>query len=432
MIDNLRKELKEKRILILGLGKEGKSTYALLRNLFPDKKIAVADKNPEAFKSIENDKNCKFITDDKYLDEIKYYDTVFKSPGIPLKDTDTGNAVITSQTDIFLKHFGKNTIGITGTKGKSTTASLIFHFLQNSRKKSVLLGNIGTPAFDKLSEIDENTVIVFELSAHQLEYVNNSPQVAVLLNIFPEHLDHFHSFESYAKAKLNINKYQDESSLFITNKEILKRYEINKNPEVITIEKEIIDFEPPLKGEHNLFNINAALKAVEFFKIDKNTALDSLKSFNPLPHRLEYVGNYGGIDFYNDSIATIPEATIEAVKTTGKVNTIILGGFDRGLDYAELLCFLRDNPDVKNLIFTGKAGEIMYKMISTQPKNGKEHFYAKDMDEIFEIIKEHTPANSVCLLSPAAASYDQYHNFEHRGDIFKNYARKFTRNTDKT
>jgi len=419
---NLIKDLANKKILILGFGKEGNSTYKWLRSNFSNKQIGIADYNTNISSKI-NDTNVTLHTGDNYLESIKNYDLVFKSPGISLKNYTCENIEkITSQTDKFLEFYGKQTIGITGTKGKSTTASLIYHILKNNGKDAVLLGNIGIPAFDLLDKISENTIVVYELSAHQLEYVHHSPKIAVLLNVFPEHLDHFTSFEDYQNAKLNINRFQNTDDILIVSTDLKQKIK-NTKLEINFIETEKDFTESPLKGEHNLKNINAAVQAVETFGINKTTAFDTLKSFKPLPHRLEYIGKYGGIHFYNDSIATVPEATIEAVKAIGEVNTIILGGFDRGLDYAEMLCFLRDNDKIKNLIFTGKAGEIMYKMISTQPKNGKEFFFVKNMEEVFEVIKKYTPENSVCLLSPAAASYDMYHNFEHRGNKFKELAK---------
>ncbi len=424
-MDKLKKDLEGKKILILGFGKEGRATLKKLRQWFPEMIIGVADKNTELI-SVLHEKHLVLHLGEDYLKSIYDYDVVIKSPGISLENVQTEKIHITSQTDIFLTTFRNRIIGVTGTKGKSTTASLIYHFLKSAQKKSVLLGNIGVPAFEKLDVIDDDTIIVYELSAHQLQNVHNSPHIAVLLNIFPEHLDFFKSFEDYRAAKFNINRFQQKGDLLVVEK-TLKNQIINSIPQVEFIENEFYHENIPLKGSHNLKNIEAAVKAVQKLGISAVKALKSLSSFKPLPHRLEYVGNYGRIDFYNDSIATVPEAVIEAVKTLENVDTIILGGYDRGLDYAELLCFLRDNKNVRNLIFTGKAGEIMYQMIMTQPKNGKKYFFVDNMGQAFDIIKKYTPENGTCLLSPAAASYDMYHNFEHRGDIFKTFAKNFNR-----
>jgi UDP-N-acetylmuramoylalanine--D-glutamate ligase len=420
LIDNL----KDKNILILGFGKEGKSTYRWLRYHFPDKLLGVADKNSNIISLIE-DEHVNFHVEEDYLSSINEYDIIIKSPGISLKDKKYRNSgKITSQTDIFLEYFKEQTIGVTGTKGKSTTSSLIAHILKGAGKNVILLGNIGIPAFDKIEEIDKGTIVVFELSAHQLEFVDHSPKVAVLLNIFPEHLDHFDSFESYMKAKLNIGKFQDYNDVMIVDKNQKKYIELFKSNKLFIEEVDINEEDILLKGNHNRRNLDAAFKAVNVFGISREKSQAAISTFKPLSHRLEYIGQYGGIHFYNDSIATVPEATIEAVKAIGEVNTIILGGFDRGLDYAEMLCFLRDDKNIKNMIFTGPAGEIMLKMVTTQSADGKNYYFAKDMEEVFEIIKNNVPKESVCLLSPAAASYDSYHNFEHRGEEFKQRALK--------
>ncbi len=421
MMENLISKLEDKKILILGFGKEGRATFEKLRRWFPEKELGIADKNERLKEELSGEKVSLHLGTD-YLQSVAHYDVVFKSPGVRLEKMPPG-VVLTSQTDWFLTAFRDRMIGVTGTKGKSTTASLIYHFLKSAGKKVLLLGNIGVSAFEKLEEVEDDTLIVYELSAHQLQDVQHSPKTAVLLNIFPEHLDHFGSFEAYRNAKWNINRFQKPGDLLVVDKALQKDI-VNQYPEVKLMEVREVK-NAPLKGVHNLKNLDAALKAVEKYGVSNEEALACLQEFKPLPHRLEYVGKFGGVHFYNDSIATVPEAVMEAVKALEKVHTIILGGYDRGLDYAELLCFLRDHPEVKNLIFTGEAGDIMYRMINTQPKNGKEFFYTGNMEEIFKVIREHTPAGAVCLLSPAAASYDMYHNFEHRGDVFKKYAQSF-------
>ena len=424
-MENLFKSLKNRKLLIAGFGKEGKSTYKLLRKYFPDKIIGIADSNSDIKKQIPDDNNISFHLGENYLHSIKGYDLVFKSPGISLKDFPCSNSEkITSQTDIFMRFFGGQTIGVTGTKGKSTTATLIYHILKENGKDVVLLGNIGIPAFEKLSEIKESTIIVFELSAHQLEYVHHSPRVAILLNIFPEHLDHFKSFEAYKIAKLNIAKYQKPEDILIASKTVASHF--TKTVSKVLYFEDSMAIAPEsvkLKGVHNLNNIKAAILAVEPFGITRENALIAAYGFKSLPHRMEYVGKFGGIHFYNDSISTIPESAIAAVKAIGSIDTIILGGFDRSLDFSELLNFISAEP-LKNIIFIGPAGKKMYNLLLNRSNNSSNLFLAEGVEDAFEIIKEHTAKEGVCLLSPAAASYDKYHNFEHRGDIFKALAQK--------
>lgn len=424
--DGLINELKNKNLLILGFGREGKSSLKLLRRLFPDKLIGIADKNTEIAQMLSGDKNLRFHLGEHHLQSIKSYDLVFKSPGVSLKDIDGfDREKITSQTDIFLRYMGRQTIGITGTKGKSTTASLAEHLLRENGKDVVLLGNIGIPAFDKLEVIDKDTVVVFELSAHQLQYIHHAPKVAVLLNIFPEHLDHFSDFDAYKDAKLNIALFQQETDRLVVPVELKDHFKNYKSNISFFNTGEPLDSTGfLLKGKHNLNNIKAAILAVEPFGVSGADALNAAIKFKPLPHRLEYVGQYGGIRFYNDSISTVPQSAVAAIKAVGKVDTLILGGYDRGLDYSELVDFVTDGDKVSTVIFTGPAGRVMYRLFKNRYETNINMFLAEDVKEAFSIIKKHTPKGGVCLLSPAAASYDKYHNFEHRGDVFKSLARE--------
>lgn len=419
-MEHLFREFDNKSIVLLGLGREGISTYKWLRKAFPDKILGIADGNPAVKEKLHDDPFLAYHLGDDYLNSLSDYDLIFKSPGISLKNINCSDTEkITSQTDLFLRYFGRQTIGVTGTKGKSTTSSLIAHILKKNNKKVVLLGNIGIPAFDMLDKIDGNTLVVFEMSAHQLEYVHYSPRVAVLLNIFPEHLDYFLSFEAYKAAKLNIVKFQNSHDLLITSMDLSDEF-MYLNSEVKYFEKgeEIAPKTMLLKGIHNLNNIKAAILAVKYFGVDDVSALKAASSFIPLPHRLEYVGQYGGIFFYNDSISTIPESAIAAIEAVGRVDTLILGGFDRGLNFSKLVSFLEKHP-VRNLIFTGPAGKTMAALFSGNQKIGSSLFEVSNLKDAFGIIKKNTPKNGVCLLSPAAASYDEFYNFEHRGDMFK-------------
>jgi len=424
-MERLFESLKNKKILIAGFGKEGKSTYKLLRKYFSDKVIGIADRNSGVKELISDDNNVRFHLGTEYLQSIKQYDLIFKSPGISLKDYPCSNREkITSQTDIFMEIFGQQTIGVTGTKGKSTTSSLIAHILKESGKEQVLLGNIGIPAFDKISEIKKNTIVVFELSAHQLEYLHHSPKVAVLLNIFPEHLDHFGNLAAYKNAKLNIAKFQNNEDILVTSKSLENCFAKTKSK--ISYYEGSMKISPgrvQLKGSHNINNVRAAILSVEPFGISREKALLAASGFKPLPHRMEYVGKFGGINFYNDSISTIPESSIAAIKAIGSIDTLILGGFDRGLDFSGLINFLLTEP-IKSIIFTGPAGKKIYEMFLNRASKNTKLFLADGIEDAFKIIRKHTTKGGKCLLSPAAASYDRYNNFEHRGDIFKALAQK--------
>ena len=433
----IKKYIEDKKVLILGFGREGRSTYRLLRNYFPVHELGIADKNEITdFPELSEDKHLRLHTGDNYLEVLSRYPIIFKSPGIPMHHIDlnaTAGKILT-QTSLFLERYRSQIIGVTGTKGKSTTASLITHILTSNGFDAILLGNIGLPPFDFVADINDQTTIVFELSAHQLEITSHSPHMAILLNIFQEHLDHFQSYQRYTHAKMNVCKYQMAGDYFFYNSHNklinteLQRINclstlveipdsISDNPEIIELEK--IRDTLPIKGKHNFFNMILATEVCMLKGIEISNIIDALKSFTPLPHRMEYLGKNNGVNFYNDSISTIPESTIEAIKAIPNVQTLILGGYDRGIDYTELMLFLAQS-DIRKIIFTGPAGKRMLSLFESNKTNLQVTVYIEDFNSLKLILPEFTIKGSVCLLSPAASSYDRFQNFEHRGNMFKN------------
>lgn len=449
-------EIAQKRCLILGFGREGKSTYQFLRAKFPAKELTIADGNSNLdISDYQNDSRCTFILGDHYLEAIHQFELVIKTPGISLKELIIPSTIkITSQTDIFLQLYGNQTIGITGTKGKSTTTTLIHHILSQSLPNVLLAGNMGIPLFDIVPNITNDAVVVCEFSSHQLEYLTKSPHISILLNLFEEHLDHYKSYLHYQLAKLNIALHQTENDYFIYNfddstiAQIIKDKQINShcipfstaniiengfylNDSSIIVDHRFEDNQNllslnqpfPLQGTHNQKNMMAATIVALLNNIPSEKIEALLKTFAPLPHRIEYVGTKNGIDFYNDSISTIPQATMEALNTLPKTQTLILGGFDRGIDYSILIEYLKIHP-VRNLIFTGEAGKRMMGLWNQNPTKDTHTFFETEYEAIVRIAFELTHAGETCLLSPAAASYDKFKNFEHRGDFFKELVEK--------
>ncbi len=418
-------------ILILGFGKEGRSTYNFIRKYFVNQRLVIGDSNPNIAKKefLIFDENTKIDAGDNYLDNLHNYDLIIKSPGVKISKIDNKlKKTITSQTDLFLRYFHENTIGVTGTKGKSTTSSLIKHFSEADNKKVILLGNIGVPAFNQIENINSDTIVVYELSAHQLEFTHKSPHVAILINIFPEHLDYFESFDLYKNAKLNICKFQNENDCLITIGSLIDSVKkINskiKNISILPYEKPVYNIKNnPLLGIHNLTNINMALSAAECFNVDTDVAINSLSNFSTLPHRLEYIGEYGKIKFVNDSISTVPESTMAAVSALQNIDTIILGGYDRGLDYNLLIDFLEDST-ISNFILLGKAGDRMHDIFMM--KNTRKNLLKEtSLQSAFKHSIGKTKKGAICLLSPSAASYDQFNNFEQRGNLFSMLAQEY-------
>ena len=428
MIDSICRRLSGKRILIAGFGREGKSTLRFLQQYMPDAIVGIADKNESAFQDVDKERYDLFFGDD-YLRAASDYDIVIKTPGISVKDIDIDLSLISSQTDLFLEAYHNQVIGVTGTKGKSTTSSLIYHLLKESGNDVILAGNIGIPILDCVSDINERTIVVYELSAHQLQFINRSPHVGILLNVFEEHLDHFGTFEKYKDAKVNVLRYMDDSDVAVVNQSAVSSQQsaVAKN----CIDFESYDFDDynidwdqiPLLGEHNKRNVKAALCACKSYGLPIENLIPHLYTFKSLEHRQEFVGVFNGVKFFNDSISTIPQATIAALQTIKNVNFLLLGGFDRGIDYEPLVTYLKDNV-LPCILVTGQAGQTINAKLQEAGYKGNVLEYT-DMESAFEIIGNLAKSGDVCLLSPAAASYDRYKNFEERGSVFKELAKKF-------
>ena len=450
--DYILQKIQGKKIIILGFGKEGVSTYRFIRKHFPDMPLTIADGNANLRTDEFDDHKIKFVTGEKYDQNLNNYDLIFKTPGISFNKINywIDNERITSQTNLFLEAYHQQVIGVTGTKGKSTTSSLIYHILHEAGRDVLLAGNIGVPFFDIIEKMTDDTLVVAELSAHQLEFVHCSPDYAVLLNLYQEHLDHFNSFNNYIIAKMNITKYPKYENFFVYNgddehiPDLVKQHEYNRNRCIFGTKPynglyaccidQVIHFAlnghvedeynlrnyHNLPGTHNYYNIMAAIAICRRVGLSHDDIMSGLRTFKGLPNRIEFVGQFKGISFYNDSISTIPEATIAAVKALRKVDTLIIGGYDRGIEYGILIDFLRKNP-VPNLVFTGPAGKRIFNEWKPQGNLPEAYILEDDFRKIVDFIFEKTEEGRIALLSPAAASYDQFKNFEERGRIFKQY-----------
>lgn len=428
MKQSIINELTNKKVLILGFGKEGRSTYNFIKTNNIDCMLGIADKNDITDEDIIRNKDIYLHIGNNYEHIIKEYDVIIKSPGISFKGKKFFNEEhkITSQTELFLKYGANKVVGITGTKGKSTTATLTYEMLKK-KYNAMLVGNIGVPVFDTIDKFDAIDVFVFELSSHQLENVRYSPHIAVIINMFEEHLDHYNSYEEYKEAKRNIFKYQTENDYYILNTEmqdiILDKYELKSYViNVIDDEKEL-----PINilGKHNLFNINVARTVAKIYKVDEKDVLDSIKKFKGLPHRLEYIGTYNDIRFIDDSIATIPEAAISAVESVDNIDTVIIGGMDRGIDYSKLIKYINDG-NINNVILMYDSGKKIYNEID-RDKLKTRVILVSNLEEAVNMAYKYTKKNSTCILSPAAASYGIFKNFEERGNKFKEYVKNYNK-----
>ncbi|MBR4168385.1 MAG: UDP-N-acetylmuramoyl-L-alanine--D-glutamate ligase [Lachnospiraceae bacterium] len=391
---DIRRDFDNKNILIWGYGREGQSTEAFLKQYCRPKEITVFEGSREE------------------IDEDKF-DLIIKSPGIIM---DEDHPKYTSQTEIFLSAFSQNVIGITGTKGKSTTSALLYHVLKNTlKRKVILLGNIGEPCLNHYGEIDADTVVVFEMSCHQLAHTKVSPHIAVFLNLYEEHLDYYQTFEKYCMAKCNITKYQTEQDVLYVG-EMLG--DIATRAQKIIIPATGFDYDLKILGEHNQYNAEFVYRiATEQFGASAQEVRQFLKTFEGLSHRLQLLGVKDGISYYDDSISTIPDATISALAAVRNAHTVLIGGMDRGINYDELISYIRKNPGY-TYIFMYDSGKRILKTLKDLPNC----HYAGDLKNAVDMAKKLTPEGYAVILSPAAASYGFFKNFEERGDKFREYA----------
>ncbi|WP_434658519.1 Mur ligase family protein [Sulfurimonas sp. NW9] len=291
MLKNLVSDLKQyKSIGIFGFGVEGKSFYNFAQKYLPGTELVIIDKNHPS---------C----DDNYLDKLHEAELIIKSPGISLYnlDIDYHSFHFSSTTALLLKHFKHQIIGVTGTKGKSTLVTLIDSLLKNAEKKSILCGNIGIPAFDMLEEISAETKIVMELSSHQLLHVTHSPHIAILTNLFEEHLDYYKDVQEYYAAKFNIYRYQSKKDVFIYN--LAQKLDCGYN----VYENELkysVDFSLQ-NGFIHQSTLQILEKLKEILALGDEAYMQTLNTFQTLPHRLEFVKEVKGVSYINDSIATI-------------------------------------------------------------------------------------------------------------------------------
>lgn len=457
MLKDLLNYLENKRILILGFGREGRATYEFLRKYFEEKSLFVADrdinlldKNPD----LMEDMDLEVQIGEEYLNGIEEYDLIIKAPGISFKGIDITKfeSKITSELELFLEYIPCTTIGITGTKGKSTTSSLMYDVLKNNGKKTFLLGNIGNPLFNEIENIDEETYVVIELSSHALQYIRKSVDIGILLNIHEEHLDHYESYEEYILAKLNIGKYQNDKNYFIVNNDDMEinKYVFNKNKgefksniknisltnkdsdsymdedgsiyieNTCVISKDELLNKMNLKGIHNVNNIMFVLEASNILGLDIEKSLEAIFEFKPLEHRMEFVAKINDVEYYNDSIATIPSSTINAIEAIGNIGTLIVGGKDRGINLTELFEYL-NKSNIENIICLPKTGEFIYEYFNNKKDLDKNVILVENLEEAVRKAKKITPKGKVCIMSPAASSYGYFKNFEERGKLFKQY-----------
>lgn len=426
--------IKGKKILLFGYGKEGKAAEQFLKH-----------------------QNGVKIYDDKDKTQIsksERFDLIVRSPGVRpdhelIKKLTAAGTAVTSSTQIFFDLCPCPIIGVTGTKGKGTTSTLIYEMLKAEGNDVYLAGNIGTPALEILPGLNSQNKVVLELSSFQLMDLKKSPHIAVVLMITQEHLDWHTSKEEYTKAKESIVAYQSDSDFAIINHD----FETPKSFARLTKAKVLffstlaktngayledgkiiyqgqivagVD-DVSLPGKHNLQNVLAAASAAKCQNVKNENIKKVLKTFKGLPHRLQLIREIRGVKFYNDSFSTTPETTIAAIQAFPNSKVLILGGSSKNSDFTSLGKTIVDDKTIKAIMLIGTEAQRLKEAIAAAGAfEGKTLEGAKNMEEIVKSAQAQSSSGDIVILSPACASFDMFKNYQDRGEQFVNEVEKLT------
>ncbi|MDD2627467.1 MAG: UDP-N-acetylmuramoyl-L-alanine--D-glutamate ligase [Clostridia bacterium] len=457
-LGNFKKEIKNKRVGLVGIGVSNLPVIEYLYKL--EAEIILYDKNTKLLEEYPKLKtmNIKYFLGEDYLDKIKDLDYIFRSPGVKpfyaqIEEAKNQGTIITSEIEMLIHLAPCKIIGVTGSDGKTTTTTIISAILNKAGYKVWTGGNIGVPLFTQIDDIQKNDIIVLELSSFQLMTLKESPDISVITNISPNHLDYHRSYEEYIIAKSNIFKNQKKEGVLVLNleNEFSKRYKnealsidkekdirffssTNKtdngvyfeNNKIIStingVTEEIIDKEDiKIMGIHNIENICTAVAAVKKFA-DIKSIKDAVKEFKGVEHRMELVREINGTRWYNDSIGTSPSRTIAGLKAFDKKIILIAGGYDKNIPYDDMGKYILEK--VKYLILMGETKTKIEQAVLDEMKGNKEKtsiniINLETMEECVKAAYDLAKNEDIVVLSPASASFGMYKNFEIRGKHFK-------------
>jgi UDP-N-acetylmuramoylalanine--D-glutamate ligase len=441
-------ELKNKRVLVVGLGRSGVASAFFLQE--QGAKVAVSDTKTEAQLQHEVaqllDRGISIEAGRHGERTFRDQDLIVVSPGVPpdqpqLQHARTLGIPVIGEVELAFRFLQGKVLAITGSNGKTTTTTLVGEILSKAGKKTLVGGNIGTPVISLVGKASPESLVVLEISSFQLETIEQfRPWIAAILNITPDHLDRHHTFEAYVAAKARIFENQTsgdfgvlnaddpacvalngnvkaglywfsrkqpvEQGAFLKGEEIIFRQ--NGKEQAVLSRSDI-----PLKGLHNLENVLAAVTMTMLAGCNPQEIKGAVSEFRAVEHRLELVNSVNGVTFYNDSKATNVDATIKALESFPGNIQIILGGKDKGSDYTVLVPLLRERAKAAYLI--GAAAEKIRSQIQGSTKIVSAGTLERAVHQAFEAAKP----GDIVLLAPACASFDQFENYEQRGRIFK-------------
>ncbi len=444
-------QLQGKKVLVVGLARSGLSAAALLAR--KGARVTVTDLKSEAeltgyLKRLNSAIELRLGGHD--TKDFLTSDLIVLSPGVPVSLPEIQQALenrvtVISEIELAYRFLRGRFVGVTGSNGKTTTTSLLGRILKSAGLTSVVAGNIGEPLSGFVTDEGsgpEGTVYVVELSSFQLETISRfRSEVAVLLNITPDHMDRYSGFSAYTAAKKRILLNQTANDFAVINRDDptswklavsanaqlfpfskSKRLEegafIERGRIIVRREGENQEVMPvssvSLKGEHNLENVLAAVAVASLLGVTREQISSAISSFSGVEHRLELVRRFRDIEYYNDSKATNLDSAIKALEAFDKKLVVIMGGLDKGADFEKLRSLVSQR--VRRLILIGSAAE----KISAALSGAALISHAEDLNQAVHLAAASAKANDVVLLAPACASFDMFENYEHRGKVFKN------------
>ena len=456
-LENFEKNLKGKKVAVIGMGV---SNIPLIDYLYEKKAdVTVFDNKEELDKKImdkiENYK-FKYSLGKNNLSQLKGFELIFRSPScLPTRpelvaEKERG-AIVTTEIEQLMKLAPCKIIGITGSDGKTTTTTLTYEVLKNAGYTCHLGGNIGIPLFTKLNEIKPDDIIVLELSSFQLMGMEISPEIAAITNITPNHLNVHKDYQEYIDSKKSIFLHQDENGILVLNadNEITNSFKTEAKGEVILfscdkkldngymiengtikeccdgIRRHIVDAKDlKLKGIHNLQNI-ATVLALTKTLVDSDKAVETIKEFGGVHHRLELVRTLDGVEWYNDSASTSPTRGISALNSFDKEIVLIAGGADKNLDYTPIAKPIIEK--VKKLILIGQTATKIYDAVKEELsiQNKELDIYMCDsLKQSIDLAKRLAKPGQIVLFSPASTSFDMFKDMYDRGDKFRDEVNK--------
>lgn len=458
-LEEFNNYVKFRKVAIIGMGV---SNIPLLDYFYEKKsKVMVFDNReisemPKDIMDKITEYSMEFSLGKNYLSKLNNFDLIIRSPScmpiIPeIEREATRGAIVTTEVELLMKMCPCKIIGITGSDGKTTTTTLISEIIKAGGYECYVGGNIGTPLFTKLKDIMPDDVVVLELSSFQLMGMEISPDIAVITNISPNHLNIHKDYEEYIDAKKNIFKYQNKDGILVTNfdNEITKNASMQAKGKVIyfsskvkldngyivdgntikqcedKLRKHLLSSKDIIiRGTHNYENICAALAATETL-VDKDIAIETCKNFKGVAHRIEFVKEINRVKWYNDSASSTPTRTISGINSFHEDIVLIAGGSDKNLDYTPLAKPIIDN--VKVLILIGETSEKIFNCVKNEEERSKKQikiFTCSSLNQAVILAKRNSKPGQVVLFSPASASFDMFKNMYDRGNQFKAIVQK--------